>query len=369
MYDQTNSTNPYLMNVKSRTPITGPEGIPLTAEYIWSKSGQDRVDLVQWVFDYYRRNGLSVFGLTDAELDNEMARLKEKDPFSVLYPAGLSSGSNLGLDAAKYFSEEPFLKARGEKGISCYDVFWDDKLFMKVLQNRMGWNTSKEDGTERPYVFAIDDKMIWQGMRSSGIASSISLFKPTIARYVYNKYRAKSTIDFSAGWAARAVGAISLGVEYWGLDPLTYKEVNRALKHYNSPGQVFGAASEKFDYSIMPDVDIAFSCPPYYKLEIYDPDSERQSVNAWSSYDMWLKGYWKNTVKRIWPKCKYFAFVAIQKACGENLLEDMKAICNTMGGEIVEENPLLVSKSHLSGKAKTKKSQKSTEHLVVWKTR
>jgi hypothetical protein len=367
-FDVTNSTNPWLMERECRTPITGPEGLPLTAEYIWSKSGQDRVDLMNWVFDYYRNAGYPFFKLTAAELTSDFQALKNKNPNEIFVNGVIKNSNTTGLDISKHFTDDLFLntKCAGNKR-SCLDVFNDDAEFKKVLKNRMGWKTSGEGGSTRPYVFAIDDRMIFQGMRSSGLGSSVSFFKPMIAKYIYAKYGVKKVIDYSCGWGARCIAALSLGVEYYGIDPLTSDRINDMIKYFGGTGFSVLGCSEQEDYSVFPDVDMCFSCPPYFNLEIYSTDETQSS--HYDEYSIWLENYWRPTVKKCYPKCQKFSLVAVEKVGKNDLLQDMMKICEEEGGKLLESIPIKTSAGHLSNKATTKKTTKKTESVVVYEVK
>jgi hypothetical protein len=367
-YDATNSSRPWFMNKPSHTPLIGPEGLPLTAEYIWSQQGPDRIALLDWVFAYYRSNGYPFPTLTDQELHQEFVRLKDRNPSIILDSGVIKNSNTTGLPIAKHFTGPLFLNARGgPRTKSCLQVFNDDDLFRRVLQNRMGWNTSKEDGTERPYVFAIDDDMITQGMRSSGLGYSVSHFKPMIAKYIYTKYGVRKTLDYSSGWGARCVAALSLGIEYYGIDPLTAAPINEMIEYFNGAGKVIDGCSEVLDYSVFPGVDLAFSSPPFFNLELY-ADDERQSSH-YSGYDNWLELYWRATVQKCYEKCKYFSFLAVEQTGKHNLLNDMRDICVAAGGKEIEDIPIKTSTNHLSKKRATGKVDKKTEHLMVYEVK
>jgi hypothetical protein len=344
-YDATNSSNPWLMKC-SGSPLKDDQGNALTPEYIWSKQGAEREALVDWVFGYYRKNGYPVFKLTEDELQADFQALKDKDPAELFVGGCIKNSNNTGLDAAKHFTADLFLAAKGAgKSKSCLEVFQDDVLFKKVLKNRMGWCTSKEDGTERPYIFGINDKMITQGMRSSGLGYSVSHHKPLISKYVFQKYQVKSVLDYSCGWAARCVAALSLGVEYYGIDPLTADRVNATIKHFNGTGFAVKDCSEKVNYSLFPQVDMCFSSPPYFDLEVYSNDPTQSLSHG--SYNNWLKLYWEETVKRCKPKCKWFGFIAVEKVRKHDLLQDMRLVCEAQGFKLLEDLPLITSKGHL----------------------
>jgi hypothetical protein len=297
-------------------------------------------------------------------LQADFEALKAKDPSDVWDGTYVKNSNTVGLDAAKHFTSDLFLAAKGSgKSKSCLEVFADDELFKKVLKNRMGWCTSKEDGTVRPYVFGINDKMITQGMRSSGLGYSVSHFKPLIAKYVFQKYGAKSVLDYSCGWGARAVAAMSAGVAYYGTDPLTSDRVNELLKRFGGVGFSVKSGSEVADYSVFPKVDLCFSSPPYFDLEVYSADKAQSSSYGYSD---WLKLYWEETVRRCSSKCKLFSFVAVEKVGKHELLADMRGVCEGLGLRLMDDLPIRVSKGHLSGKAQSKTMTKATEHVLVF---
>ena len=361
-FDATNSSNPWLMKCVG-DPITGPTGDLLSPDYIWSLKGNERVLLVEWLLKYYRDKGYPYFHATDDELKSDFAALAKKDPKDVVSDGVIKNSATVGSKIAKHFTDDLFSCTRGRKQMSCVEAFNDDETLRFVLKNRMGWNTTTEGGSLRPYVFGINDKMICQGLRSSAKGFVTSNFKPLIAKYVYDKYNVKKTIDYSCGWGARCAAALSLGIEYYGIDPLTFERINKIINYFGGKGFAVGKASENFEYSWFPEVDMAMSCPPYTDYEIYSMD-ERQS-SSYVEYNDWLTKYWQETVKRCYEKCKYFAFIAVENVGKHELLEDMRNICSREGGKVIEDTLISVSRGHLSGKAKTKQVCKKTEHLMV----
>jgi hypothetical protein len=369
-YDSTNSNNPYLINRNNSKAIIGPEGESLTADYIWSVEGQDRENLVHWVFDYYRKKGFPDCELSEEELRKKFNSLKKKDPDDVINSNGhIKNTSSLGNDVYKTFIWEKYYSAKGTgKSRSVIEVFNDDELLLNVIKNRMGYCTTKEDGSKRPYIFTISNGMILQGIRSTGYGYNVSLFKPVIAKYIYKHYAVKSVLDFSAGWGARSLAALSLELEYYGIDPLTYKEVNNMMKFFGGVGSVVGGGSEeKSSYKDIPMVDCVMSCPSYFDLEIYSND-ESQSINRYSDYDDWINIYWWNTVSNCLEKLEdngCFIFVVKDKIKKYNLAEDMVKVCEEKGLKIEKKIHYKTLNSHLSGKKKTKKIDKNSEAVYI----
>jgi hypothetical protein len=369
-YDSSHYNNPYLTNVNKNELIVGPENLPLSAEYIWNKKGKDRENLLEWIFQYYRNKGFPKFELTNQQLKQQFDKLKKLDPDSILNDNLIKNSNSTGLDILKHFIGDKFYKASNGKIKSVFDAFTEDNTFRKVLKNRMGWNISFEDNTPRPFVFGITDKMIVQGIRSSSQGSLISSFKPAIAKFLYNKYVPKNgkIFDYCAGWGARLLAALSLNMEYYGTDPLTYKELNNMMLFFNGKGEIYPNPSEDETlYQNIPEVDFIFSSPPYFNYEIYSHDNT-QSYNQYPNYDTWLSKYWNNTVLNCLSIMKdkaLFSICIIDKIGKINIANDMLNICYSNSLKLKEKYIVKTSQSHLSNKRITGKKEKITENIYV----
>lgn len=369
-YDPTNSTNPYLINTNKAKFILDANNQPLSADYIWSKCGSDREKLVEYVFSYYRMKGFPYPHYSNDQLKNSLEKIKRIDVDSLMVNGLLKNSNSSGTDVVKHFSGSLFYSSHVNKGLSPVDIFNSDELFVRVLKNRMGWNTSKEDGTERPYVFGINDEMIIQGIRSSGLGSSISQFKPGVAKFIYSKHVPKGgvVLDYSSGWGSRLLGAISLDLTYYGIDPLTANANNDILKFFNGRGKIVKGVSEDISsYKDFEQADMSFSSPPYYNLEQYS-DDKAQSYNKYNDYNEWLNKYWDMTVKNclsVTNKGGCFSFVAAEMVKKYNLAKDMLEVCENNGLKIVTTYTLKTSQSHLSGKKQSGRVIKNTELIYV----
>lgn len=369
-YDGFTHSNPWLMEINNDDAIIGPEDIPLTASYIWSKSGQDREDLVSWVFNYYRENGFVSSDMSDSDLLSDFVKLKKKNPDDIINTYGeINNSSSLCNNVFKHFVWDKYFSAKGEaKSRSVIDVFHNDQIFLDVLKNRMGYCLSCEDGTERPYVFTITDKMILQGVRSTGYGYSVSLFKPLVGKYLYKNYAKKRVFDYSAGWGARCLAAMSLGLEYYGVDPLTASEINGMIGFFGGTGHVIDGCSEDNIYQNIPQVDCIMSSPPYFNLEVYS-DDERQSISRFKKYEDWISAYWNGTVTNclnILQDDGYFIMVAKDSVKKHNISSDMRMVCEKNGLVLEKEMCYKTSTNHLSDKKKTNRISKNDEIVSIF---
>lgn len=383
-WDETNSENPpWLLNNRSQSLLVY-NGCELSAEFIWSLKGKEREELVEWVFNHYRQNGFPFLKETPDELIKEfdkIVRVNSKEILNKEDASIITNSNSSGTNILKHFCGKEFYSSKGNsKSKSCLDVFNNDELLKKVLRNRMGYNTSKEDGKDRPYVFSMSNGMLLQGFRSSGLAYSVSTFKPAIAKFLYEEHsKNKRIFDYSSGWGARVLGAMSLKENlnrYIGIDPFTSNSVNEMIKFfgYENKANVINACSEQWEEYVsnisseeQNTFDLAMSSPPYFNLETYG--GENQSILKHNTYEEWLKNYWKQTVSNIKtyvlsPEGK-FILVMVDKVGKYEIAKDMIEICKELDFNIEKVYSFQTSKSHLSGKKQSGEVVKNTERVYV----
>lgn len=391
-YTFENSTNPWLMDPKDLSDVITIDNQKITAEYMWSLNAAERTQLLYKVYDYYMQRGFPYESISDEYINNQFKKLVEYNASRVITDDGfISNSGNLCLDVCRHFSSNLFYKARGDKGTkSVEDIFYDKDEFIKVLKNRMGWNISKEDGTERPYMFAISDKQILNGIKNSGLGYGVSNFRPIIAKFIFEKYLSDKAFnngyekyiprifDYSAGWGARALAALSLGYQYLATDPLTNNNVNNLIKYIELNSDEsnlsycynYGSEDkEHLEYVISNNsVDMCFSCPPYFTLERYSNDS-KQCYNKNNNFKDWIEEYWRNTVqncKRILKSDGYFGLVIKDFYEKYPLKDEMNRILKEEGFILKDNYQYKTNKNHLSGKKKSGNGIKNNEYILIY---
>lgn len=385
-YTYENSSNPWLVDNKNDNNVLEFNGHKYTAKYLWSLNVQERNQALENVFNYYRTNGFPYLRLTEESIKKEYDKLCKYNANNVVTKEGyISNSGNLCIDLCKYFCREYFYKA-SNGGKSVEDVFYSDDLFIRVLKNRMGWNTSKEGGTERPYMFSISDKQILNGIRNSGLGYGISNFRPTIAKWMYThaneiisdlyniNISRPYVFDYSGGWGARIMGALSNKFNYDCTDPLTHVCINsikELLATNEQAVNVYDKCSQD-SFFMQPQFtekyDIIGSCPPYFDQEIYSKD-KNQSVEEFRTYQSWLDNYWTNTVRNCSHMIKpHGIFILVMKELVDNheILNDMHYIITNNGFELVEDRQYKSNTNHLSSKSKTKRTTKVNEHILFY---
>ena len=366
------------------------DGIEMTAKNVWEYEGS-REELVEKLVDYFYITGPKFDDSVPLKkLENELNKLCKADEHSVMVKDGsISNSSRIGLDICRVFCQKSFYATRVNGTASIYDVYNNKDLLRRILKNRLGWYTTTEklvldDGTvlegEHPYLFDISHKMVIQGAHSSMVSANVSNFRPLVAKYLMSEFCPKhgKVLDMSAGWGARMMAAASLGLSYYGIDPMTAKELvvmAGAISKCSFPGNgnvelkvVENVSENEHAFKSIPySIDYAIVCPPYFKLEEYS--CEKNSTDVYPDYNDWLEKYWRKTVANMNSRLSSngkFTLIMVDKWGKYELLKDMSHIVEEEGFKIASELHYKTTRSHLTDKRTSKNTNKSTEKVLTF---
>ena len=144
-----------------------------------------------------------------------------------------------------------------------------------------------------------------------------SQFKPNAAKAIYDLFKVKNVLDFSAGWGDRLAGFYSsMNTElYVGIDPRKenhpiYEEqakfYDSQLTFFETPKttEFYCDAAEDFDFSPYFDTfDVIFTSPPYFNVERYSYD-DTQSWVRYKTIDEWNSQFLHKAIDNMWPTLK-----------------------------------------------------------------
>lgn len=149
----------------------------------------------------------------------------------------------------------------------------------------------------------------WANNGTANMAPGTSLFDPVLSELAcwWFSPPGGTVLDPYAGGSVRGLVAATLGHRYWGVD-LSGRQVeanresapgvlanaaaylNRPVSDLPVPRWIEGDSRDVLAEVLEPSkVDLIFTCPPYYDLEVYS-DDERDLSNA-ASYEKFLAGY------------------------------------------------------------------------------
>ena len=127
--------------------------------------------------------------------------------------------------------------------------------------------------------------------RMRGVVEGTSVFDPVIVELAVRWYSAPggTVLDPFAGGSVRGIVASLLGRNYLGIDLRADQvEANREQGSIASPDYppiwVAGDSEKVLDGVEAESVDLVFSCPPYFDLEVYSDDPDDLSNMDWESF-------------------------------------------------------------------------------------
>ena len=127
--------------------------------------------------------------------------------------------------------------------------------------------------------------------RMRGVVEGTSVFDPVIVELAVRWYSAPggTVLDPFAGGSVRGIVASLLGRNYLGIDLRADQvEANREQGSIASPDYppiwVAGDSEKVLDGVEAESVDLVFSCPPYFDLEVYSDDPDDLSTMDWESF-------------------------------------------------------------------------------------
>lgn len=166
--------------------------------------------------------------------------------------------------------------------------------------------------------------------RNAGkLACKVANFPPKEARNIYFRYfpnalidkRIKiNVLDTSCGFGSRMCSVLLSGHNYFGFDPneQLHKQLMACAKWTKENGfidekqkcRLFCKGSEEFVPQLENTIDVAFTSPPYFNLELYSNDSSA-STNNYDNYELWLENFVKPTIENTYRYLKVGGYAMI----------------------------------------------------------
>lgn len=202
-------------------------------------------------------------------------------------------------------------------------------------------------------------KSYFRNSQSSVVnATKVANFSPIAARKVYEKYCPNfyaTILDYSCGWGARMLGCLTSPFEYKyvGIEPnsklnerlLKFSEWVCSSLHRENNTKLYLEGSEVFHEELVNTIDLSFSSPPYFNLEIYC-NEESQSANENTTFKAWVEGYMIPTIQNIYKYTKdgglhIVNLKNLSTAGKEPLLETWIRCCLAVGFQMVSVDYLV----------------------------
>jgi len=305
---------------------------------------------VEKIFSYFRRNGFPHYESDDYDYKKELNNLIEFDE-NIIFNNGELNKTNHGLGFLwTFFPNWTEVRYKNNKN-SVIENWNDDKKLKNLILKTYKWHL-KHSNCQSIY------QRIRQNAKIFCSKQSVSNFRPSSAKYIYNKFGNEGTVwDMSAGWGGRLFGFLASNCKkYIGTEPSTktFEGLNKLKNLYSSINkqiELYCIGSEKF-CPASSSIDLCFTSPPYFDTEQYSQE-ETQSFMSYPTKDLWLEYYLRKTIKNCNKALKRegYLILNISNTSDYTWLEnETLRIANEEGFELVNEYSLILSS--ISGKGK-----------------
>lgn len=187
--------------------------------------------------------------------------------------------SNTGLEIVKQYY--PSIWDCNIKGHPTpREAWYDTALMFNVIKNRLKYKGLR-----------LTPEFIRQGLSVTKKAPKVSIFRPTLAKYLISKYLGQygAIFDPCAGFGGRLLGTISLDKKYIGQDinSVTIRETEELIQDLKLEEQASICCKDSLYDS--GKYECLFTCPPYADKEIWHQDVEIYTADEW--IEICLKNY------------------------------------------------------------------------------
>jgi hypothetical protein len=272
-------------------------------------------DIIKDKFNFYRTHGFPYFPIDKEWRKGQLdLLLSKKENVNAIWISDnnilqqedhdIAPGNQLCWSYHPHSFEIRKTVLKGKDRPSAMDTFHNDEKLLKCIRSCIEY---RGDFQCSPLTLVGECKFL-QG-------SWILNFQPIIAAAIYARYGGTNGIvyDSSAGWGGRMLGARLAGVKkYIACEPntATYHgllEMAELIKE-DMIVDIHMEGSENFITS--EEVDMAFTSPPYFNLELYS-NEPTQSHIKFPSFDQWCDGFLKRTIENTWKVIKKGGYMLI----------------------------------------------------------
>lgn len=253
------------------------------------------------IFKYHRQNGFPHYDIPNHRRIQQFKSLKRFDE-QTLFKDGKIDQTMHGLSLAWTYFPHWVDVICGSSKLSPIEYWNDDDKLKEIIRKTWNWQIKHGSGS-----FTLN--RLRQNLKIYGGNQSVSNFRPSAAKYIYNTYGNQGVVwDMSCGWGGRLIGFLTSDCKkYIGTEPSTktFEGLERLNEDINSIGkevELHKLGSEVF----VPEnesIDLCFTSPPYFDTEKYS-DEETQSYKKYPTESGWIGGFLKNTISNCYCSLK-----------------------------------------------------------------
>ena len=290
---------------------------------------------VDIIFKYYRKYGFPHYTIRDDEKYTHMKKLQKFDVDTILNGDKIIQTMHCLRLAWTYFPHFWEVRCGGAK-MSPMEIFEHDDKFKSTIKKCWNWNMKHFKGEENMEKNKFHENRLRQSIKIYTGTQSVSNFRPTAAKLIYQKYGGEVVWDMSCGWGGRLLGFLTASntKHYIGTEPSskTYAGLQKMVKDFSYFGKqvdIYKLGSEEYKPK-KESLDLCFTSPPYFDTEKYS-DEDTQSYKKFPTEDGWVNGFLRKTIQNCYDGLKDNKYMLMN-------------IANTPKYNFIEEETIRISK-------------------------
>ena len=273
-------------------------GSDIFIEYKDENTTEERKsEIVDFLFNLTRTKGIPMVELNEYQIQDKLIELSEitvDDVYSEVDGVWTYGFNTSCVNVLRqFFPEMNFVEKQGKPSVD--RMYHNDYRYRRAIEKALRYSDSDIN------IFN------WIIMIGAGYCYN---FRPAVAKTIYEvwgKREGCKVFDSSAGYGARMLGAHMANnvSEYLGIDPNTSESCTKLSTFLDgnfpteTKKQVLKMGSEDFTKERFPEYqgyfDLYFTSPPYFNTEMYSDDPS-QSYKKFPKYDLWIKGFYRQTI-------------------------------------------------------------------------
>ena len=290
---------------------------------------------IEVIFNYYRRFGFPHYTIRDDEKYDHIKKLKKFDVGTILKDNKIVQTMHCLRLAWTYFPH--FWEVRcGSAKKSPMEIFLNDDTLKSTIRKTWNFELKHYKGEEGREKNKFHENRFRQAIKIYSGTQSVSNFRPTAAKLIYEKFGGETIWDMSCGWGGRLLGFLSASntKHYIGTEPSskTYDGLLKMRKDFSYLGKrvdIYKLGSEEYKPK-KESIDLCFTSPPYFDTEKYS-DEGTQSFKKFPTEDGWVNGFLKKTIENCYYGLKKDSYMLIN-------------IANTPKYKFIEDETVRISK-------------------------
>lgn len=271
--------------------------------------GNTKDDILDLNFNYWRKRGFPNYKKEDYNCKKELNKLIDFNETTIFKENKLTQNLIGNGFLWTYFPNWIKVPCGGGKSLS--ELWDDDKKLKELIRKTYDYEVKHGSGV-------ITVNRLRQNSKVYLSKQSVSNFRPTAAKYIYNTYGNNGIVwDMSSGWGGRLFGFLASNCKkYIGTEPNkeTFRGLNELKNDFNNIKEVdlINCGSEEYS-PIKNSLDLCFTSPPYFDTEKYSEEAT-QSFIKYQSIDEWVNGFLKKTITNCFNGLKNGGIMAINIA-------------------------------------------------------